>query len=363
MLERGAGNASRNPRRTAATATALLIGVTLTTTMVVGASSTRATAQAGLAANYPTDVIVETYEGIPVSAQQQLASTEGVLAATGLTRATVTGSDGEENQVTGIDPAQALPVLRSADRTMLPEPGQIAVPAWSLDGHGVQVDGTMTLDAGDRSRTFTVVAGTDSMLLLDAVDLQGLVPDAPVQTMWLRLADGIDQNAATDELTDLAGTALSDPFVTGLASERAAMDSVVDVLLLIVTGLLGIAVLIALIGVGNTLALSVVERRQESGLLRALGLTRGQLRGLLAWEAVLVAGVAAVLGTLVGGAYGLAGATSALGQSSETGTVVISIPWLQVAAIVLVATAAGLLASVLPARRAARIPPVAAIAG
>src|SRR3712207_4456948 len=102
-------------------------------------------------------------------------------------------------------------------------------------------------------------------------------------------------------------------YVTGLASERAAIDSVLDVLLLVVTGLLGVAVVIALIGVGNTLALAVVERRQENGLLRALGLTRGQLRGLLAWEAVLVAGVAAVLGVLLGGGYGLIGTASVLG--------------------------------------------------
>ena len=105
--------------------------------------------------------------------------------------------------------------------------------------------------------------------------------------------------------------------VSGLASERAALDQVVDVLLLIVTGLLGVAVLIALIGVGNTLALSVVERRQENGLLRALGLTRGQVRGLLAWEAALVAGVAAVLGVLLGTAYGLIGVASVLGEYGE----------------------------------------------
>ncbi|SFF65928.1 FtsX-like permease family protein [Blastococcus tunisiensis] len=260
------GNATRNPRRTAATATALLIGVTLTTAMVVGASSTRATAQAGLVANYPTDVIVQSFdEPVPAALQGRLESVDGVVEATGLTAGTLTG----------------------------------------------------------------------------------------------RLADGVDQTAVIDEVTDLAGTALPTAYVTGLASERAAIDSVVDVLLLIVTGLLGVAVLIALIGVGNTLALAVVERRQESGLLRALGLTRGQLRALLAWEAVLVAGVAAVLGVLVGGAYGLVGAASALG---ELGEVVISVPWLQVGAIVLVATVAGLLASVLPARRAARISPVAAIA-
>jgi len=356
-----AGNATRNPRRTAATATALLIGVTLTSAMVVGASSTRATAQAGLAAVYPTDVIVDSYGAeVPASVQQQLARADGVVAATGLTRATVTGPDGQEDTVTGIDPAQALPVLRSADRTTLPELGQVVVPEFSLERYGVRVGDPMTFTAGDRSRTFTVVAGTESALVVTAVDLQGLVPGAPVQTMWLRLADGIDQNAATDGITDLASAELPSSFVTGLASERAGIDSVVDVLLLIVTGLLGVAVLIALIGVGNTLALSVVERRQESGLLRALGLTRGQLRGVLAWEAVLVAGVAAVLGVLIGSAYGLVGVAAALG---EVGEVVVSIPWLQVAGIVLVATVAGLLASVLPARRAAKTPPVAAIAG
>ena len=357
-----AGNATRNPRRTATTATALLIGVTLTTAMVVGASSTRATAQAGLAAAYPTDVVVTTYEEIPASAQQQLAAADGVVAATGLTRGSVSGPDGEQTEVTGIDPAQALPVLRSTERITLPQPGQVAVPPWSRQTWGSPAGGQVTFTAGGRSGTFTVVEGTESALVMNEADLRALAPDAMVQVMWLRLADGIDQEAATDAVTDLAGTVLPDPFVTGLASERAALDEVVDVLLLIVTGLLGVAVVIALIGVGNTLALSVVERRQESGLLRALGLTRGQLRGLLAWEAVLVAGVAAVLGVLVGGSYGLAGATSMLGEIGEV-EVTIDVPWVQVAAIVVVATAAGLLASVLPARRAARTPPVAALAG
>ena len=209
-------------------------------------------------------------------------------------------------------------------------------------------------------RALTVVSGEPDQPLLTAVDLQGLSPGAGPDTVWLRLADDADQSAAIDEVTDVAGAAVPTAVVTGLASERAAIDSVLDVLRLVVTGLLGVAVVIALIGVGNTLALSVVERRQESGLLRALGLTRRQLRALLAWEAVLVAGVAAVLGVLLGGAYGLIGAASVLG---DLGDIVLSVPWLQVGAIVAVATVAGLLASVLPARRAARTPPVAAIAG
>ncbi|GAB3351961.1 FtsX-like permease family protein [Modestobacter lapidis] len=355
------GNATRNPRRTAATATALLIGVTLTTAMVVGASSTRATAQAGLAAAYPTDVIVDgSGTPLPASLQGQLESVDGVVATTTLTGATLTGPDGAETWAAGIDPGQARPVLRSTADTTLPAPGQVVVPGWTTDAWQSQVGNPVTLTAGDRSRTLTVVAGETGSPLLNTVDLQALVPGAPDATVWLRLADDADQTAAIDEITDLAGAAVPTAFVTGVASERAALDSVLDVLLLIVTGLLGVAVVIALIGVGNTLALSVVERRQESGLLRALGLTRGQLRGLLAWEAVLVAGVAAVLGVLLGGVYGLVGAASVLG---ELGEIVLSVPWLQVAAIVVVATVAGLLASVLPARRAARTPPVAAIAG
>ncbi|MGY2005046.1 ABC transporter permease [Blastococcus sp. SYSU DS1024] len=355
------GNATRNPRRTAATATALLIGVTLTTAMVVGASSTRSTAQAGLAAAYPTDVIVSgSGDELTSSLQAQLASVDGVVATTALTGAELTGPDDMATVVVGVDVEEALPVLRSTADTTLPEPGQVVLARWSAEMWGVQPGDPLTLTAEDRSRTLTVVAGETEYPLLTDADLQALAPGAPVDTMWLRLADDADQTATIDEVTDLAGNALPASFVTGVASERAAIDEVVDVLLLVVTGLLGVAVLIALIGVGNTLALSVVERRQESGLLRALGLTRGQLRGLLAWEALLVAGVAAVLGVLVGGAYGLVGVASALG---EYGEVVISIPWLQLGAIVLVATVAGLLASVLPARRAARTPPVAAIAG
>ncbi|MGY1828609.1 MULTISPECIES: ABC transporter permease [unclassified Blastococcus] len=355
------GNATRNPRRTAATATALLIGVTLTTAMVVGASSTRATAQAGLAAAYPTDVVVSgSGDELTSSLQGRLASVDGVVATAALTGAELTGPGDTPTLAAGVDAAEALPVLRSTADTTLPEPGQVVLDGWSAEHWGVRAGDPVTLTAGDRSRTLTVVAGETDYPLLAATDLQALAPGAPVDTMWLRLADTADQTAVIDEITDLAGNALPASFVTGLASERAAIDEVVDVLLLVVTGLLGVAVLIALIGVGNTLALSVVERRQESGLLRALGLTRGQLRALLAWEAVLVAGVAAVLGVLLGSVYGLVGVASALGSYGE---LVLSMPWLQVGAIVLVATVAGLLASVLPARRAARTPPVAAIAG
>ncbi|MPQ96779.1 FtsX-like permease family protein [Modestobacter sp. I12A-02628] len=358
-----AGNASRDPHRTATTVIALTIGVTLTTAMVVATSSARATAGAGLAARYPTDVIVGAYDAMPESVQQQLATADGVVASTGVIRASVVDPARPDLpvEVDGVDPTQALPVLRSADRTTLPRPGEMVVPTWSLGRLGVQAGDALTLVSGDRSQTFTVVSGEESSFTVTADDLLRLAPDATVQTMWLRLADGIDQIAAVDEIAALAESGLPASEVTGTASERATTDALLDTLLRVGTGLLAVAVLIALIGGGNTLALSVVERRQETGLLRALGLTRGQVRVLLAWEAVLAAGVAAVLGVVAGGAYGLATVSSALAE--DGGAVVLAVPWLQVGAIVVVATVAGLLASVAPARRAARTPPVAAVAG
>ncbi|MPQ97764.1 FtsX-like permease family protein [Modestobacter sp. I12A-02628] len=358
-----AGNATRNPRRTAATATALLIGVSLTTAMVVGAASTRATVTAELAAVLPTDVVVQGGgTPVPASLLGRLEGVDGVAAGLAVQSAPLVGPDGSSLPVEAVDATQAGRVLRSTAGTDLPVLGEVVLPPSLASAWSVESGEPVTFTEQDRSLTFTAVVGDDRVGTprLTPVELTALAPDATVSELWLRLADGVDEGAVVDEVSDLASAALPAAQVAGIATERAAIDGVLDVLLLLVTALLGVAVLIALIGVGNTLALSVVERRQESGLLRALGLTRRQLRGVLAWEAVLVAGVAAVLGVLIGGAYGLVGAASVLGG---LGDVVLSVPWLQVAAIVGVATLAGLLASVLPGRRAARTAPVAAIAG
>jgi putative ABC transport system permease protein len=183
--------------------------------------------------------------------------------------------------------------------------------------------------------------------------------------VWVRLADAPGGGQLSgDRIKDIqsavaTATGVASGAVSGAAIERVTFNEVIDVLLLVVTGLLGVAVLIALIGVANTLSLSVLERTRENSLLRALGLTRGQLRGMLALEAVLVAAVAALLGSALGTVYGWLGARSALGSLAAVTPVV---PWLQLAGVLAVAIAAGLLASVLPARRASRLSPVQGLA-
>jgi putative ABC transport system permease protein len=359
-----AGNATRNPRRTAATATALLIGVTLTSAMVVGAASTRATVTAGLAAEFPTDVMVHGWDGdLPASLLGSLEDVDGVVRGTAVLAAEVTGPGDQPAYVHGVDVAHALPTLRSAEKMPLPEPGQALVPQWLAEQWSVDDGDPLTLTHDGRALDLTVlVIEGGRPLTLTADELRTLSPEPGIGELWLRLAEAHPdgQIDSVDRITDVTASMAPEARVDGVVAQRNQIDGVLDMLLLVVTGLLGVAVVIALIGVGNTLALSVVERRQENGLLRALGLTRGQLRGLLAWEALLVAGVAAVLGVVLGGAYGLIGVASALGQGGDT---VLDVPWMQVGAIVAVATLAGLLASVLPARRAARTSPVAAIAG
>ncbi|MBA3368150.1 MAG: ABC transporter permease, partial [Geodermatophilaceae bacterium] len=358
-----AGNATRNPRRTAATATALLIGVSLTTAMIVGAASTKATAEAELRASYPTDVIVTSHgEEIPEGLLDELSGVGGVATGVSLTSTEVTGPDGFAERAFGVDPVAGGQTARSGDAGV-PDVGEVYLAAWLAESWGIRQDAPVTLTKDDRSVTLTAqVSETSTAITMAATDLSVLDAEAPVGQIWLRLVDdrGAEAEAVTlNEITRLAGQTILGVEVAGVTSVRQALTSILETLLLIVTALLGVAVLIALIGVGNTLALSVIERRQENGLMRALGLTRGQLRGLLAWEALLVAGVAAVLGVVIGAGYGLAGTSAILGQAAA---LVLDIPWLQIGAVVAVATVAGVLASVLPARRAARTSPVAAMA-
>jgi putative ABC transport system permease protein len=358
-----ASNSVRNPQRTAATATALIIGVTLTTTMVVGAASTRATAATMLDRAFPTDIMVSG-QALPAQLPRAVSGVPSVAALTALVGAqvTVNGKPDSENQLLGINPAEAAPVVRSTVGAGVPTPGTVNVPDGLTDLWGAE-GATARITSGSQSISLKVqVVSSDTPLAVSSSDMARLAPKAPVAVLWVRLVDGLDADgraeafdAITETTADLAPTA----FTQSSTEERDSFDKLVNTLLLIVTGLLGVAVVIAVIGVGNTIALSVVERRQESGLLRALGLTRPQLRWMLLCEAVLIAGVAAALGMALGTAYGALGTAAALGAEEQLR---IDIPWLQLLLILVTATAAGALASVLPSRRAARIAPVAAIA-
>ena len=176
------------------------------------------------------------------------------------------------------------------------------------------------------------------------------------QSVWARIADGKQAKQAITTISqDLSEYQVH---VGGGAMIRSEFDTALNGVLIVINALLGVSILIALIGITNTLGLSVLERTKESGLLRALGLTRGQLRWMFSLEALTLAAVAALLGIGLGIGFGVAGAYAIL---KGVATVAVAIPWASLALVVTGALVAGLVASVAPAVRAGRIKPAAAL--
>lgn len=373
-----AANTVRNPRRTAATSTALLIGVTLVTLMSTGAASARTTLAGALDSHYPFDVQVvdpaaaTTAGGAGTSLVtpglvDKIASVPGVAHVATARYLSVQLGAGQKATTSGAF------VLGADDATAV-----LRVPSWtaSLDDTTVIVSRDTATQLGiANGATVTVTGQTDAAapagkpieLTASVTDLPGgalLTPgaltkmavDLPLSQVWARLADVTQSSTVVPAISDtLDDTAVQ---ISGAGVERATFQKVIDTSLAIVVGLLAVAVLIALIGVANTLSLSVIERGRESATLRAIGLSRRQLRATLAIEGMLIAGVGAVLGAVLGTLYGWAGAATTLSMAAD---VQLEVPWRDLGLVVLVALVAGLLASVVPGRAAARTSPVAAL--
>ncbi|KNX38452.1 FtsX-like permease family protein [Luteipulveratus halotolerans] len=354
--ELAADNVARNTRRTAATSTALLVGVALISAMTVAAGTGRATVEKELDRRSPVDVTVASAsERLPGGVRDAVARVDGVAATATVTQANVRVG-GSARTVVAVDPTAAASVLRNDDTVSGLRSGVIVVPESIATGLHVK-DGSQ-LRVGDLSLRVET-DGRDGSLLMTTSDLRQVAPHAPVAEVWSRIADGADADrvmgdigAATKEYDGLS--------VDGGATQRLELQKQTDVILLIVTGLLAVAVLIALVGVANTLGLSVLERTRESALLRALGLTRRQLRLTVLWEALLVGGAGALGGVALGLVYGMAGSLALLRELTDE--TVPAFSWSTLALVAVGAALAGVLASVLPARRAARIAPASGLA-
>lgn len=350
-----AGNAIRNPRRTAATTASLLIGVTLTTAVLTGLASSRTALAAEMDQQHPIDIALTGVASLPGDTAGRAAAVDGVAAT-----ATVPGApatvDGEE-----------LPLLAPGDLAdevlhgALPRvgPRQVLVP-WDVLGDGLAEGDRVEVVVGDRALVLRVRAGEGwgEAALVQPRTLARLAPDAGAQAVWVRADGDADPEDLAGSMEAIAGP-LDAGIENGLA-RRAYVDLQLDVLGGGVVGLLAIAVLIALVGIANTLGLSVLERGREHALLRALGLTRRQVRRMLATEAVLLAVVATTLGTALGVTFAWLG-VQALVEPVVSGAGLV-LPWTQLALVVALAAAAGLLAALLPARRASRTAPAAGLA-
>lgn len=357
-------NTVRNPGRTAATGTSIVIGVTLVVTMMVGASSMRDSLINEVNERRPFDISVSNFsdEALSSDIQSRISSTDGV-AATVPVYSTVGGANAEDGTIapggTGSEDAGTMPILGQPNYSTVAhssvdqiDDATVMVSLGSLDGKNIKLcaaEGScMTLKAKyDKN--------AKAPYEISQANLLKIAPKAPITGMIVKLKDGASATDVQKNLTKI-DTGLS---VGGSAIEREMYTRIINQMLLIVVGLLGVSVLVALVGVANTLSLSVAERTRENGLLRALGLTKRQMKSMLALEALFISVTGALIGTACGIFFGAIGI---LALPLEGITVFITIPWMQILAVVMIAILAALVASWLPGRRAAKVSPSVALA-
>lgn len=356
-----ANNTERNPRRATATATALMLAVGLVVTMQVTTASISASVLGELQVRFPVDVQVAWSDAdgnpspVPADVRAKLIDVPGVTDTVELAAGTAElGTDGEHRvNLLGAQPKVAsvvgLPVSVD-DRQVLVHPTVARHLPASIEVGGA--NGSLTLQVVGSK----VV--TESQAMVSSANLAKITTAAPAAVVWLSVPD---RHQALNVLVGVNELAEDQNRVTGSLVEVSAYESLMGLLVAITTGLLGVAVVIALIGVSNTLGLSVLERTRESGLLRALGLQASSLRAMLTIEALEVAVIGVLVGTAAGAGFGWL-AIAAMGQASGFQELAYAINVPQTLGMLAIAVLAAALASYLPGRRAARVAPTEALA-
>ena len=350
-------NTQRNPRRTATTTSALLIGVTLIATVATGAATGRASIDKAMNGHFPVDATVQAQGPLDKATIQDARKTDGVAKVAPVTTATGTiegGGDAKQTTIQGVSSEFSQVVRNDSATKGLDSTHAVGSVPGASDGDKI----TVTVK-GNKVNLTLVGHGQDTQGIVVTQDVMTkLAPKAEPTQLQVRYKDGADQSKTTQALSK-SMSAHQGVTVASTADQKAQMDKVINILLGMVVGLLVISVIIAMVGVANTLGLSVVERTREIGLLRALGLTRKQVRSMFGTEALILSGIAAILGIALGIGYGIAGSHALF---SSIMTVQASVPWVQMLVVAVVSVLAGWMASVIPGRRGAKIKPAVALA-
>ncbi|MFI6251883.1 ABC transporter permease [Streptomyces sp. NPDC051016] len=353
-------NAVRNPRRTAATASALTVGITLISALtVLGASVTHAIDRQ-VTQNMRADYAVSALLSLPVAPTllPAIARTPGVAAYSAMDDQRLR-TGGKDLSVTGVDAKSfdqlIVPNMVSGSTTALRR-GQILVDQDHVVNDGWSVGSTVpvTYPDGDSGR-LTVGGVYQNCEVLGSVLMSRSVlsPHTTAPFYSTVLVKGV--TGATASLQQALKDSTGDNPLINVRTKQQMRDhfsSQISLLLDAMYALLAMAVLIAVLGVVNTLALAVLERKREIGMLRAVGLSRSAVRRMVRLESVLIASFGAALGIAIGSFLAWAGVR--LLSSTMTGLTTV-FPYAQLAAYVAGAALVGLLAALWPARRAARL--------
>ncbi|MDN4173872.1 ABC transporter permease [Nocardioides sp. SOB77] len=357
-------NGLRNPRRTTATASALMIGLTLACTMAILGDSAKATVDRQVAESFVGDYVVSSAFGGEFSpaVADRMADVDGVASVL-RERFAFGERDGDGQGVAATDPGSVDDLgLRLVEGSADPlgDETVLVEESWAAD-EGIAVGDTVTLDlpAGETSWEVVGVFEDNPIVFFPLLTTTGtlLAAGFPDRDNYV-VVDA--EPGATGVQERLEEVVAANPVVTvkdeaGFAQEQREP---IDQLVLMVFALLGLALVIAVLGIVNTLALSVIERTREVGLLRAIGLSRAQLRLMITLESVVIAVLGAVLGVVLGTFFGVV----LMRALRDEGLEVVSVPVGQLSAFLAVAVVVGVLAAVLPARRAARLDVLRAIA-
>jgi len=355
-------NALRNPRRTSTTAAALMIGVGLVGAIGIFAESAKASVDKIIDDSFVGDMVIDSgafgFGGLSPELARQLNELPEVAAASGV-RLGFAEIDGQSETLLGVDPATMGDIVDvgvlEGDVATLDE-NDLAVHEEVAADHGWRVgDGVAVrfADTGTQQFEIALVYANDDLagrFFVGNPAFTANVPDVfDFQVYVLRdpAATALGARTAVEAVAD----GFANATVQDLDEFKQTQSDQIDQLLNLVYALLGLAIIIALIGIANTLALSTVERTHELGLLRAVGMTRPQLRRAVRWESIIIA----LLGTTLGFAIGLFFGWVIVRALADDGISEFRVPIGQLVVVAFLAVLAGVAAAVRPSRRAAKL--------
>ncbi|MDX3569129.1 ABC transporter permease [Streptomyces sp. ID05-47C] len=358
-------NSVRNPRRTAATASALMVGLTLITGMTVMAGSLQKSIDKMASTAIKADYVVSMANGNELSpdVEKKLEATDGVALTSPLRNAPAR-IDGQTEYVTGVTGSaiRELTDLTLDGGSFEVGGTKVVVDDDTATSHGWKAGSDFTVAYEDGEKQRLTVAGVyqgNEMIRGIILDNTALAPhqDDPTDMQVMVKTSGGASDATKDRLEKALG---ANPAIK-VQSKQDLSDEIAQMFTLMLNmlyGLLAMAVIVAVLGVINTLAMSVFERSQEIGMLRAIGLDRRAVKRMVRLESLVIALFGGVLGIGLGVFFGWA-AGELIGTSMPTYELVL--PWARMAAFLALAAAVGVLAALWPARRAAGLNVLAAI--
>lgn len=364
------GNAMRDPKRTAGSASALMVGTAVVALFTTFGASIKASVDETVNENFGGDLVVVPDQfgeaGLSPDVADEIALLPEVQTSAGMSIAVAT-VDGSTTDPSVIDPSaldDLLDIGVSSGSLDAVTKGHLAVSTSYADDRALGIGSDVAVSYADgESDVLTVSALYDNTMnvgdvIMTPADWARHAEQPSDVVVLIDLVDGVSESAGQDAVNAVAerngapNAQTRSEYIDGLGSE-------IDQMLFFVYGMLGLAILIALMGIANTLSLSIHERTRELGLLRAVGQTRSQVRSTVRWESVIVA----VFGTIGGIGLGTFlgwGLMRALGAQEGFGG--FAVPTTSLAVVVLLAALAGIAAAWRPARRAGRLDILSAIA-